>query len=167
MYIFFLNDDIFVSYIFSYLDCKDRYNLSNVNRLLSNLGKLYKKINNQKNEDIYIYISLRIKDNIERNLNMFLDFISLNDRIYVYDENLDDGIYYYSKNIYYKEYNSPRYYFPIVNFRSHNMYMIVFVKDKKHRTKIYKNYFSSLFVMEDPEMDKINYSFREKVLKLV
>jgi hypothetical protein len=172
MNLIFLYDDVIVSCIIPYLDCKDKYNLSVTNKLFTNLDKRHKKLYKRTNDDIYIYITKRIKENIENDLHMFLDllfndFIPLNDRIYKYGEDLDDGVYYYSKNIYYKEYHSPLYFYPIINFRSHNLYMIVFVKNGAHKTRVFKNYYSSLYVIEDPEINYINLKFNEKVLKLV
>ena len=145
MNLFFLNDDVILNCLFPYLDLKDRYNLSNTCKLCTEFGKIYKLKFKIKDDDTYIYIVTKVKENIEKELHMFIDLlfndsVSLNDRIRIYGENLEDGIYYYSKNVYYREYNSPLYFFPVINFRSHNLYMILFVKNNKHKTKIFKNY---------------------------
>ena len=156
--------------IFPFLDCKDRYNLSVTSKFFSHIGKMYKKKFKEKNEEVYKLIFEKVKENIQKELQMFIDLIfnvsiSLNERICIYNEDLEDGVYYYSKNIYFREYHSPLYFYPIINIRSHNLYLVIFVKNKTHKTKIFKNYFSSF--LEEDEINYFNLKFNEKVIKLV
>ena len=161
---------VILNCICPYIDYKDRYNLSVTSKFFSHIGKLYKKKFKEKDYEVYEFIVKKVKENIQKELQMFLDLlfnvsISLNDRIYMYSDDLKDGIYYYSKNIFFKEYHTPLYFYPMINIRSHNLYLVIFVKNKAHKTKIFKNYFSSF--LEEDEINYFNLKFNEKVIKLV
>jgi hypothetical protein len=153
-----------------FLDCKDRYNLSVTSKFFTHVVKLYKKFFKEKDDEVYKFIVEKVKENIKKELQMFIDLIfnvsiSLTDRIYIYNDDLQDGVYYYSKNIFFREYHSPFYFYPMLNIRSHNLYLVIFVKNRAHKTKIFKNYFSSY--IEEDEINYFNLKFNEKVLKLV
>ncbi len=165
----YTNDDIVLHCLLHYLDCKTRYNLSVTNKYFTHITKAYKKIYKKNNEENYLFIVAELKNNIVNNLQRFLDLlfdisISLNDRIYNYDEELVDGVYYYSKTFFYKE-TSPFYFYPILNFRSHNLYIVIYVKNKHHKSKIFKYYYSEH--LEEEEINYINLKTDEKVIKLL
>ena len=165
-----INDHVISDCICPFLNCKDRYNLSVTSKFFTNVGKMYKKKFKEKDDEVYKFIVEKVKENILKDLQMFVDLIfnvsiALNDRIYSYNDNLQDGVYYYSKNVFFREYHSPLYFYPILNIRSHNLYLVIFVKNKTHKTKIFKNYFSSF--LEENEINYFNLKFDEKVIKLV
>ena len=92
---------------------------------------------------------------------MFLEIIfdttlAFNDRICKYSNELKDGIYYYSKTIFYKDY--------IINFRSHNVYIIIYVKNRQYKNRIFKKYYSGYL---EEEIDIINLKKDEKIIKLI
>ena len=165
-----IDEHVILNCILPFIDYKDRYNLSVTSTFFSHIGKLYKKKFKENDNEVYQFIVKKVKENIKKELQMFLNLIfnisiSLNDRIYMYNDDLQDGIYYYSKNIFFREYHSPLYFYPMINIRSHNLYLIIFVKNRVHKTKIFKNYFSSF--LEEEEINYFNLKFNEKVIKLV
>jgi len=165
----YLNDDVILNCILHCLDCKSRYDLSLTNKYFTNIIRIYKKINRKKNEEIYLFIVSEVKNNILNNLQRFLDLlfditISLDERICKYNDELLDGVYYYSKTFFYKE-SYPFYFYPILSFRSHNLYIIIYVKNKQHKSKIFKYYYSEH--LEEEEINYINLKTNEKVIKLL
>jgi len=167
----YISDDVVLCCFLSYLDYKTIYNLSLTNKYFTYIIKIYKKFKKQKNIEIYFYIISEVKNNIINNLQRFLDLlfdtsISLDNRIYKYNKDISDGIYYYSKTFFYKENSQyPFYFYPILSFRSHNMYIIIYVKNKEHKSRIFKYYYYNH--LEEEEINYVNLKDDEKVIKLL
>lgn len=166
-----LDENVILYCICPFLNYKDRYNLSVTNKFFSQLGKLYKKTFKENNNDVYNFIVSKVKENIEYELQMFLNLffnisISMNDRIYIYNKELPDGIYYFSKCIFVRQYITPLFLYPTINIRSHNLYLVIFVKNKIIKTKVFKDYYSS-FIEEDEYLDFYSFEFNQKIIRLV
>ena len=131
-----INDDVFLYHIFPYINYKDRYSVSFVNKLFNNIFKVSKQIDKTTNIDIYYYFTSTILFNITNNIYILTECILYKTELtYVsYTSNIKPGIYFYSKSYYYQEYLSILDYSPWINIHSHDVYLIIFITDENVMT---------------------------------
>ena len=161
-----IHEDIISNHIFTFLDFKNRYYLSIISKFFSQSGNSYKKKFKKKNNEIYLFIASKLRENIKRGLpalrNIFFCPLQLTDRIYVYNKYLENGIYFYAKNIYFENSHDGFFYFE--NILSHKLYIVVYVKDKNHKAKIFYKYYEPH--LEESETTDFCLKFDEKIIKI-
>jgi len=143
-------------HICTFLDFKNRYYLSITSNFFKNAVNFYKKRFKQKNIEMYLFIVSKLRENAKRGLpilrNIFFCPMNLNERICIYSKDIENGIYFYWKN-------SDTFVY------SHKLYIVIYVKEKKHKTRIFDKYYDP-YLEESEIEDNFYLQFNEKIIKI-